>query len=134
MDLVKTLLQEHGPSLVRALTEKAGFAAAEAQAFVPAAAETSFAAMKSGAVDLDALVGKRDVAALTQKLDLGALGAQCGLDAEKVAAGLKTIVPLLLDVLEKKGVGAGMLKALLGQGRGGFGGLAGLAGKFLGKG
>ncbi|MFN0253917.1 MAG: hypothetical protein ACKV2T_44045, partial [Kofleriaceae bacterium] len=126
---MKTLLQEHGSSFISSLTSKAGFDQAQAQKFVPLAAEQSFEKIKSGAVDLDALVGKGDVTALISKLDLGALGAKSGLDAGKVTAGLKTLLPLVLNVLKQKGLDAGALKGLLGGGA--AGGLAGMAGKLF---
>lgn len=134
MDLLKQLLDEHAPAFVNALTRDAGFSADAARKFVPEAAQRSFDAVKSGSVDVDAFVGKRDLGALLGKLDLAALGAKCGLDAQQVETGLKTLLPMLLDVLKQKGIDASLVRMMFGGGGSGVGGgLANLAGKLFGK-
>lgn len=140
MNLLQQLLDDHKPALESALVRDAAFSAEQARAFVPAAAKTSFDAVKSGAVDVDAFVGRRELGTLISKLDLAALGAQCGLDARQVETGLRTLLPLLLDVLKQKGFDVSLVRMMLG-GRGGSsassgssgGGLADLAGKLFGK-
>ncbi len=134
MDLLKTLLDEHGPALVNELTTKTGFSADQARKFVPAAAQQAMDKVKSGGLDVKSLFGGGDLSAAIAKMDLGALAKTSGVDAGKAAAGLKALLPMIAKLLESKGLDANKLSALLGGGGGGLGGLAAGVGKLFGKG
>lgn len=134
MDLLKSLLDEHGSSLVNELTTKTGFSADQAKKFVPAAAQQTMDKVKSGGIDVKSLFSGGDLSAVIGKLDLGALAKTSGVDAGKAAAGLKAILPMIVKVLQSKGLDANALSGLLGGGGGGLGGLAAGVGKLFGKG
>lgn len=132
MDILKTLLDDHGPALTSELTSKAGFSADQAKKFVPAAAQQALDKIKGGGFDLKSLLGGGDVSALIGKMDLAGLSKTAGIDAGKAAIGLKAILPMIMKLIQSKGFDANKLTEMLGGG--GLGGVAKGIGKMFGKG
>lgn len=130
IEMVQKLLADQGPELIRSLVEKAGFDSAEAQSFLPAAAEKVVAVLQGGDLDLGALLGGGG-GDLLSKLNAGELASETGIGEAKVEAGLGELVPGLLSAFKDQSGGADALLAALGGGKGD--GLLGAAGGLAGK-
>jgi hypothetical protein len=126
MDLIKSLIKEKGGDLVSHLTEKAGFNAEQAEAFVPEAFTSVMDAVKGGAdaKDTDGLLGKIDLAGLASKV---------GIDSGMAKGGLTAILPMIMSLLGSKAGGLGAITSMFGGGGDVAGKLGGLAGGLFGK-
>lgn len=134
MDFLKDLLNQHGSKLTDSLVKNSGFTADQAQKFVPAASEKAMQAIKGGGFDLDKLLKGGDVSALASKIDVAGLAAHAGIDANKAKAGLTSLLPQLLQLLQGKFDAKSLLASLGGDAGGAIGNAAKMAGKLFGKG
>ncbi len=133
MDFIASMLQEQAPQLISGLTEKAGLSPAEAERFVPEAAQATVAELqKSEGLNLGELLEGGNVGSLLGKLNVSALASKVGIGEAKATGALQSFVPDLLGLLKSKGGGAAGLLSLLG-GQGATGALpdAGEMGKKL---
>lgn len=131
MDLLKTLLAEKGGDLAAALVDKAGFAPAEADSFVPAATGSVLDLLKGSGASRAALLS--DPQALLSKLDVQRLAAGVGIGSDKARGGLLTLLPLLQSLLGEKAGGLGAVASLLGATSGNKGNVAGALGSLFGR-
>ena len=135
MNPLRILLQEVRPKLVAALTQGAQFSAGQAEAFVPAAAESALDFIREHAdqVDLNDLPSLAN--RLARGLDAKELARRVGVTPSEAQNGLETVLPELLAAAEKKARPFGGLAAvakLLGGGAG-TPSLGGIASKLFGR-
>jgi hypothetical protein len=132
MDLLASLLREQAPQLVSALTQKTDLSPDEAERLVPEGAEATVAALKqSEGLDFGDLLAGGNLSALLGKIDVASLARRAGIGEPTAAAGLQTIVPAVLGLLQSKGGGIEGVQALLGAQ--GSSGILSQVGKLAGK-
>lgn len=130
MELIESLIREHGGELAQRLSQAGDLDAAQAQRFVPEAARDVGAALGGGGLDLGSLLGG-DLGSLLSKLDLGSLAGRTGLGESQASGALESLLPMLLEIVQKQGGGLeGLASALGGTG---LGGLLGKAGKLFNR-
>ena len=138
MDFLKDILEAKGAELAGGLVNKLGFKTEQAQAFVPAAADSVFDVVKEKAGGLDLSNLAASTGPLIEGVDVGALAAKAGIDSAQVTAGLRAIIPALLSALQEKAGGLSGLTSMLGgkgvgKALGRASALGGAAGKLFGK-
>lgn len=116
MEMIETLLREHGAELVEKLTGAGDLDAAQAERFIPEAGRDVAAALGSGGLDLGSLLGG-DLGSLLSKIDLGALAGRSGVSESQASGALGTLLPLLLRLFQgEKGGLEGLVSAMGGEG------------------
>ena len=130
MELIESLIREHGAELVERLSGAGELDAAQAGRFVPEAARDVGAALGGGGLDLGALLGG-DLGSLLSKLDVGSLAGRTGLEESQASGALQSLLPMLLDLLQQDRGGLEGLTSALGAGD--VAGLLGKAGKLFGS-
>lgn len=119
MDIQK-FLKEKGSGLVQQLTTQVGLAPQTAQSFLSHTATKVVDLVKSGTIDAKSLIGKTDWNPLINKLGVGQLARQSGIDENMATAGLKAVLPGLVDTLQKAAGGFGGIPGNVAQARGDF--------------
>ncbi len=134
MNLLDNLLGDHAEDLISEIVERTQFGREEAETFVPEAGRSVAGALAKRAGDLDFsdMASGANVATLMDQIDIGALVGKLGLSADKGAAGLAAMLPMLLSFLSKNDAAMGGLKAL-GKAEGAMDTLKGLGGKLFGN-
>jgi hypothetical protein len=130
MELIQQFVQHHAGSLISQLVERLGFEPAQAERFVPAAADKLVAALSGGGLDVASLLGGADLSSLLGKIDVAGLAEDAGVGEEQARGGLEAIAPAMLSALGDQAGGAEALLGALGGDAGG--GLLGAAGKLAG--
>jgi len=130
MDLIQGFLQQNGGALVSQLVEQLGFDSAQAEQFLPAAANKVMAALSGGGLDLGSLLGGADLSSLLGQVDVSGLADEAGVTVEKAQGGLESLLPQLMAAFKDQAGGADALLGALGGESGG--GLLGAAGKLAG--
>ena len=122
---IQSLLAEHLPDLVSKLTQQTNLNEAQAQRFIPEAAQEAVSALGSGGLDLKSLIGGQ-LGGLLSKIDIGGLATKSGLAEDQASSALESFLPQLLGILQgQKGGLEGVVTSFLGQ----DGGATGILGK-----
>ncbi|MDH3638235.1 MAG: hypothetical protein OES09_07190 [Gammaproteobacteria bacterium] len=132
MEILKNLVNEHGSSLMSALTES-GFTADQAQQFLPEAAQGMSDAISGGGIS-ELLSGSDEggmASTIMSKIDIESIASKVGIDSSLASNGLTALIPKILAMLNTEG--GGLSSLLGGGGGGGIGGVAGMAGKMFNK-
>jgi hypothetical protein len=125
VELIESLIREHGGELADRLSQASDLDAGQAQRFVPEAARDVGAALGGGGLDLGSLLGG-DLGSLLSKLDLGSLAGRTGLGESQASGALESLLPMLLEFVQKEGGGLeGLASALGGKDAAGLLGRAG---------
>ncbi len=132
--MLDTILKEHGPELLAALTGGGGLDGDQADRLLQPALSGIGEALTGGRLDLGQLLGGGDAAAssLLGQLDVGAIASAAGLTEGQAGGGLASLVPIVLSLLAQQGGGADGLLSMLGGSGGAAEKLGGLAGKLFG--
>ena len=122
---IQSLLAQHLPDLIAKLTQQTDLNEAQAQRFIPEAAQQTASALGSGGLDIQSLLGGQ-LGGLLSKFDIGALATKSGVAEDQASSALESFLPQLIGILQGQAGGLeGVVAAFLGQG----GGAAGVLGK-----
>ena len=113
MEMIKSLISEHGASLMSTLTDS-GFSADQAQQFLPEAAQSISDAVSAGGVSgmLSSGGDVDDMAStILNNIDIESIAGKVGIDSSMVSNGLTALIPQVLAMISSEGGG---LSSLLG--------------------
>jgi len=128
VELIESLIREHRGELAQRLSQASDLDAGKAQRFVPEAARDVGAAFGGGGLVLSSLLGG-DLGSLLSKLDPSSLAGRTGLGESQVSGALESLLPMLLEFVQKEGGGLEALASALGGKD--AAGLLGMAGKLF---
>ena len=119
MDLLNDIIGKRGGDLLQALTRDAGFERDKAEAFVPEASKSVFAAVAARSSDLDMsnMASAANVSSVLKHVDIAKLAGKTGVTAEQGSKGLAAVLPMILGFMGENG-DAGALLGLLGKAKG----------------
>jgi hypothetical protein len=129
MEFIEEFLKQHGSGLIGQLTEKVGFSADKAGAFLPRLLNSVMKLVGDGKLDLANLLSGNGVSELLAKLDIGGLAGSIGIEPEKAEAGVKEVGPSMISSLQGMADSPEQLLGMLG---GDQGGILGSVGKLAG--